>query len=66
MDQTHRIRSHVSELNISMGGALHGVLGTSSDNALVMFEGIAVFARMLSRCSWTGLCVGMKQMCIIL
>ena len=42
-----------------MGGALHGVLGTSSDYALMVFEGIAISARMLAGCSWTGLYVGM-------
>ena len=37
--------------------ALHGVLGTSSDDALVVTEGIAVFTRMLPSCSCTGLYV---------
>ena len=40
-----------------MGGALHGVLGASSHDALLVLEGIAVFARMLSRCPWAGLCI---------
>ena len=32
--------------DISMGGALHGVLVASSDNAVIMIEGITVVVTM--------------------
>ena len=52
---TYNIRSHILEWDLSMVGTLHDVLGTSSDDALVVTEGTAVFARMLFSCSCTGL-----------
>ena len=48
-----------------MYGALHCVLGSSCDDAVMMFEGITVLAGVLSSCSGTGLCVDMVRVCSI-